>query len=296
MKRLSVFVLFSAILASSACKMRKSENSGAKSHEDGGLTDEEYYAKAEIFLRFFPCFSKKDITREGDKVTIHVNGGDPMSPPLMQCIEPLKMFPTLWDIVQVDETDAIIRIMKTTTAEVVGDYFTKAGPEGCVTKFERTEKGMEFTFKESAGEECKQRFAGLQAYFEVLENSDKKLVLGYITKGFTCSTEGNSASIRLFKDFSDQETGELFDPISFATYEKKGADGNVEKGTIRNCHYKINLGDQPMALTGELDCISDDEKFKHKILVGFAGMKSTATIDGQEQQTKCKSPDGSEGL
>ncbi|MGE0174012.1 MAG: hypothetical protein AB7T49_14540 [Oligoflexales bacterium] len=287
MKTWSMLAMCTVSLASIWGCVKTSVNSSAKSHAE--LTDEQYYAKAEGYLRFFPCFRAGDLTREGAKITVHVRESG-MALPLTQCLEPLKLFPSLWDIVQIDETDAIIRISKTTSIEIAGDYLVKNEPQKCVTKVVLTKKGIEFSLAENRNEECKDTLNHLTTWFNVSEQSESKIVLNPITKGFQCATEDKSVTLGLYKDFSVQTTGELFEPISFASYEKKAANGEIGKRTLEHCEYALRLGEVPGSYEGELICSTEDKKIQHKLFVSMMDLKSVLVENGQERQTRCKWP------
>ncbi|MGE0172114.1 MAG: hypothetical protein AB7T49_04985 [Oligoflexales bacterium] len=288
MKLLSAIVIFSALIAP-GCMKKKTENSTAKSNE-GGLTDEEYYVKAEVYLRFLPCFSTNEFKREGDKVTIHTEGDDQMAVPLDKCIEPLKMFPTMFDVIQADKNDVILRILKTTTVEVFTEYFKRFGPDTCVKSSRVTDKGIEFTLSENGSEVCKTSLDQLSLYFGIVEKTDTKLVLGRVTKGYACVTQDKSVTVTHFKDFGVQTVGELFEPVSYATYLKEGG----EEVRLNHCDFEFNMpGANAEAgnTMASLVCSSDDKKIQSKFEVSAISIKSSIIEDGQERPTSCKMPD-----
>ncbi|MGE0174665.1 MAG: hypothetical protein AB7T49_17870 [Oligoflexales bacterium] len=284
MKLGSLLVMIS-LLFTTACRTSGFDGSSAKSHE-GGLTDEEYYVKAEIFLRFTRCVGQHNIRREGDKVTIHAKGGEAISPPLTQCIEPLKMYPTMWDIVQADDSDVIIKIRKATSVEIATEFLNEHSEDTCVTKSQMTSRGLELTLGENQDAHCKDSLSNFALYFKIIERSDTKLVLSAESNNFNCSNEDKSITVSHFKDFRIQSAGELFDPISYAYYAKKVANGNVEQIKLDHCDFSVKVINYAV-WEGKIACNSTTKNIQHELNFSAINLQSTLKVDGQESPTTC---------
>ncbi|MGE0173182.1 MAG: hypothetical protein AB7T49_10365 [Oligoflexales bacterium] len=252
--------------------------SATLSHID--LSEEAYYEKIAYYLSFLPCSNR--IQRNGASIIITVK--DEFS--AEECVSMMGSAPALFQITEVSDRELHVLVFKTTSQELVLDAI-KNGLQ-CVTDAAATEKGFELKISEGDGtNEC---ISLLSFYFNIVERSQDKVVLDYVTKGFTCESEDKSLTIEHRKDFGTPHYSDIFDAFSFAKATRTRPDGSKVTTLLDHCDMVFTKVPGQNDPDGSYFCKSSkgktDLRHEFQFRPGYFG--TIAIENGVKTPTTCK--------
>jgi hypothetical protein len=277
MKVLSAILLIALL---PACGTHNKKTANLSSHTQ--LSEEEYYDKIAWFMSLMPC--AKEVTRDGDMITITRDEDSALD----KCLNMIAATPLLWKVTETSDTQIHIQVFKATSLDLLTETITKTSP--CVTGVTATDKGIELTLNPSPDNEYCLNF--VKSYFTIIEETETKAVLGYLTKSFVCKTDDQSVTIEHFKDFSNPNFSNVFDPFSYARATTTTTDGATNVVDLDHCDLtakKIPGEDIPR---GAYTCAATQKfvDYKHEFRFGPWSFSQMLVVDGVETPTSCKWP------
>ncbi|MGE0173119.1 MAG: hypothetical protein AB7T49_10050 [Oligoflexales bacterium] len=278
MKLRYAFWAFTTLLMSCGAQNNNS-SSRISSHEQ--LTEEEYYDKFTHYMSLLPC--AESATREGDVVTVAIKEGSTPD----KCY--LGQAPLLFQIEDRSPTTIRIKMFKTSSQELVIDTIKRMVP--CATEAVATERGFELTLV--PGENNDGCLSFINYYFDVIEKSETKLVLGYLSKGFQCKTDDRAITIDNYKDFGHPHFSDVFDIFSSATVTMTKADGTADIVNLDHCDAEIKRIPDENIPRGVYYCESSSKNvnIRHELRFGPWSFSQILVVDGVEQPTSCRWPE-----